>query len=113
MDEKTVLVQLGERVRPVVIAPGDGDDVARATVATCTVFRDVLSPADEIVLQLKDEEWGGIFIDKLQGDIPSQSVLKAVVIPQVRALYIRTLYSYKSHTHVIGVGVPKHSKPCQ
>ena len=78
MDQKTVLVQLGERARTVVLAGGDGDDVARATEATRATYSDILRPAEEIVLQLKDEEWGGV--DKLEEEIPSQSVLKAVLI---------------------------------
>ena len=72
MDQKTVLVQLGERARTLVFAGGDGDDVARATEATRAKYSDVLRPAEEIVLQLKDEEWGGIFVD-MAGRGDSQS----------------------------------------
>ena len=86
MDQKTAFVQLGERARAIVFAGGDGDDVARATEATRATYSDVLRPAEEIALQLKDEEWGGIFVDKLEGEIPSRSVLKAVVIPLVLIL---------------------------
>lgn len=57
-------------------------------------FSDVLKPADKIVLQPKDEEWGGVFVHKLQGDTPSQSVVKAIIIPQVCPMSLQCLFSY-------------------
>ncbi len=81
--KKTILVTLGELARPVVFAAGDSDDVTRAKEATRGVFSDTVKPGDRITMQLKDEAWGGVFVDNLSGQIPDRSVLKAIVTAQV------------------------------
>ena len=47
-----------------------------------TVFKDVIAEAD-FFLQLKDDEWGGEFVDLVGQEIPNHSILRAVVHHQV------------------------------
>ncbi len=81
-EERTVLVHLRERTRPVKFV-SSGDDVASVVEATRLAFSEVVGPRDSVALQMKDEDWGGVFVDKLDGEIPSRSVLKAIVTAQV------------------------------
>ena len=52
------------------------------TVATKETFRDLLGNKDpDIFFQLRDEYWGGLFVDVVDASkIPDRSVLKAVVV---------------------------------
>ena len=64
----------------VVHFENDGDLVP----AICRVFSDLrrIVDASSLVIQLKDEEWGGEFVDLKEGQMhPDHSVLN--VIPQV------------------------------
>ena len=53
--------------------------------AVRNAFADVLSPTDEIFLQIKDETWGGMFIDLVDQDVPDRSVLKANITAESQA----------------------------
>ena len=78
---KTVLVCFGERKRPVNIA----QDLKLAIVIE---YEDVLprstsssnkSIAEKLLLQVKAEEWEGVFVDvKEEDDIPDKLVLRIV-----------------------------------
>ncbi len=81
MEEKTkvMLVNMGDNKRIVpFLASSRGDDAEALSVAIQATFSDVLLPGQTFFLQLKSEEWGGAFIDLLQGEIPDKSVIKAV-----------------------------------
>ena len=76
--KKTVLVSFSERNRPVEFTGG----MEELTVATKETFRDLLGNKDpDIFFQLRDEDWGGLFVDVVDASkIPDRSVLKAVVV---------------------------------
>ena len=60
---KEVLVCLGERKRGVSFASGDPDEEREALLqAIVEAFVD-MKIRDDLVLQLKSEEWGGEFVD--------------------------------------------------
>ena len=57
---KTVLVSLGERTRPVTFS-GSNQTLMEAILA---VFKDILGDQGVYLhVQLKDESWGGVFVD--------------------------------------------------
>lgn len=82
---KKVLVCLGENRREVMFS-GNAKDLLEGVVE---VFSDVLSAqkisASQLVLQLKNEDWGGDFldIDKVTAEIPDKSVIKVVKMSQL------------------------------
>ena len=70
--KKTVFVSLLERNRPV-------EFMGELTIATKETFRNLLGNKDpDIFFQLRDKDWGGLFVDASK--IPDRSVLKAVVV---------------------------------
>jgi len=81
---KTVLVSMGDNNR--VVAFGRTSDVRPVdsealTLAIKAAFSDVLLPGQTFFLQIKSEEWGGVFVDILQqAEIPDKSMIKAVVM---------------------------------
>ena len=58
---KTVLVSLEERNRPVTFSGAKENLVEEIRV----VFKDQLASEEDVYLQIKDESWGGIFVDVL------------------------------------------------
>ena len=79
--DKKILVCFGERKRTINI-PGEdikSDEESLRTNAY-EVFRDLLSPSTPIVFQLKDEEWGGEFVDLLSDQaIEDRSIVKMII----------------------------------
>ena len=61
VSSRFLLVHLGERTRPVSFVPGKTNDVQVLAEATKRSFRNVVKPDDKVVLQLKSDDWGGIF----------------------------------------------------
>lgn len=49
-------------------------------IQTRAVFKDFITEDNTVVLQMKNENWGGAFID-LGEDIPDRSMLKALIVP--------------------------------
>lgn len=82
---RTVLVSLGERNQIVTFRceeSPDCDILPVFTAAALRVFEDVVPPNSRLLFQVKSEEWGGAFLDLLEGsDVPDKSLLKAVVLP--------------------------------
>ena len=77
---KTVLVSLEERNRPVTFSGAKENLLEEIRV----VFKDQLASEEDVYLQIKDESWGGIFVDFLNQEIPDRSILKATrIIPAV------------------------------
>ena len=76
--KKTVFVSFSERNRPVEFTGG----MEELTVTTKETFRDLLGNKDpDKFFQLRDEDWGGLFVDDVDASkIPDRLVLKAVVV---------------------------------
>ncbi len=87
---KTVLVCLGERKREVSFEFSsdniEDSEVKALLTQLGEVFSDVLSAdkirLDQLVLQYKNEDWNGEFIDAM-GPICNKSVIRAVVCQDV------------------------------
>ena len=80
-EEKRVLVKLGDSNRPVsFLSDGENDqDVLKEEIRK--IYRDEIPETSSFILQIKDEEWGGEFVDisPSQTEIPSKSILKVIV----------------------------------
>ena len=88
---KKVLVCLGDRKREVsFLSKDDEPDGKNLLKETVKVFSDVLveeNDKDSLVLQLKNEEWDGDFIDVVSMmSIPDKSVLKAIIAQPITHL---------------------------
>ena len=82
ISSKTVLVCIGERKRPVNFSAASDDETSALLSAIRDEFRDIITEDTEIVLQLKDEEWAGEFVDIIRSDnaiIPNKSVVRVVM----------------------------------
>jgi hypothetical protein len=79
--KKTVLVSLGDNTRVVSFtADSSAGDSEALTESVKSTFQDVL-PGQSFFLQIKSEDWGGVFLDLLPEDrIPDKSVIKAVLV---------------------------------
>ena len=77
---KTVLVNMGENTWVVTFATSsDVNDAEALAVAIKTTFADILLPNQTFFVQIKSEEWAGVFVDLLEREIPDKSVVKAIV----------------------------------
>ena len=78
--EKTVLVQFLKRSRPVTVHGNKKELISRIKED----FHDLVNAEDELLLQRKDEEWGGEFVDIAEGEeVPDRSVIKVTVVDKV------------------------------
>ena len=88
MDErKRVLVQFGDNCRCIVVpTTSEITQLERKLLEEeiCNVFNNLLAPRDKIYLQVKDEEWGGIFVDVFENDVVHKSVFRMVAIKPVQ-----------------------------
>jgi len=86
MGVKKVLVCFGERKRSVDI-PDDGDgknDQEHLRANALKAFQDLLQPETPIFLQIKDESWGGEFVDLVDGQvIEDRSVVKFMKVTDI------------------------------
>ena len=79
---KPVLVQLGSHNWIVVVQGGGNSEQEALISAICVTYK--IAKSDSIMLQMKDEEWAGAFVDYFQDNIPDRSVFMAIVEkPQV------------------------------
>ena len=78
---KKVLVCLGDRRREVTFCSGSGGDTKALLDAVAEVFADILgsgdNPAAQLILQTKNEDWAGEFVDA-EDEIPHKSVVRAI-----------------------------------
>ena len=82
-----MLVQIGERRRPVVVSNVTDVEQDRLQLEVRKAFSDVISKDDEFFLQylLKDEEWGDQFVDVLPGQsVANRSIIRAVLKKKVQ-----------------------------
>ena len=82
---KSILVCFGERKRAVTLARDSS--VFELKLAIVREYSDVLarsststdeSVAERLILQVKSEEWEGLFVDLKDGNVPDKSVLRIV-----------------------------------
>ena len=76
-DEITVLVYTGERRRPVRSSSSSFEALKAGVLSQ---FADVLPANFSLIFQVKDDKWGGMFVDIVEGQlIPDRSVVKVVI----------------------------------
>ena len=86
MSEKNVLVVFGKRLQPISFFEGD-DEPGKVLQKARLEFCNVLSGEEELFLQIKDEDWDGMFVDTRPGQIlPDKSVLK---LEEVHIVYCK------------------------
>ena len=117
--EKKVLVSIGENTRVVLFSTlADSvpvSDVEALTGAARTSFQDVIPAECPIFFQVKNEEWGGAFVDMVDKDeVPDRSILRAIVSKPgldvsfqklAKTMYIpwltlKTLYKYSDRLQI-------------
>lgn len=80
--KKRVLVRFGENCKSVVPIPCENSSSTERDLLEESVakeFRDLISENDRICLQLKDEEWDGMFVDFREDVVPDRSIFRIVV----------------------------------
>ena len=85
MDLKRVLVEIGNNRKPVCFVSDPAEtDLTIVKKAIVSVFNIQLSESESILVQVKSEEWGGLWVDIGEEEqIADKSVLKAIIC-QVR-----------------------------
>ena len=84
-ETRNVLVCFGERKRVLAFSAcrgkRDGDGLL---VAVLQGFSDIIGKPvmDNICLQIRDENWGGEFVDLLDQGVPDRSVVRLIVVKQ-------------------------------
>lgn len=79
---KTVLVNVGENRRIVsFFSTPSCTDAEALTKATKETFGDILKSDQEFFIQVKNEEWGGVFLDVLDQEIIDKAVVNVVLKP--------------------------------
>ena len=79
---KSVLVQLGEFNRVVQFEhcpDAGGTERDSLVIAVRATFSDRINPHDRLTLQVKDDDWGGVFVDCVGDKIPNRSIMKVVL----------------------------------
>jgi len=77
---KKVLVGFGGRKRSVDIPDNGENDEKHLHANALKIFKDLLQPETPIFLQIKDENWGGEFVDLVDGQaIEDRSVVKFMI----------------------------------
>ena len=80
---RKVLMQLGSYNWVVAVDGGSHSEREVLISLLLVTFSDKIKDND-IVLQMKDEEWGGAFVDYFEDRVPDKSVLRVIVEkPQV------------------------------
>lgn len=81
-DEKKVLVCFGERKRIVCISSNSQSDEEQLRTNACEIFKDVIPTGMEsIFFQVKDEQWGGEFLDLTEGQvIEDRSIVNMIIV---------------------------------
>lgn len=84
-----MLVGLGESRRIVTFETSAIlTDIECLKKAIRSVFPEVLGPGQDFFLQIKNEEWGGVFIDLLDGEVLNKSTMRAILKPAVPAVQV-------------------------
>ena len=80
IDLKYVLVKIGNNRKPVCFVAKRETELILVKKAIISVFSVQLSESESILVQVKSEEWGGLWVDVgKEEQIPDKSVLKAII----------------------------------
>lgn len=79
-DVRTVLVVFGERSRQVFFKASGTYSVKEVLMRAITeTYRDVVGDS-KLFLQIKDDSWGGMFVDLQEQEVTDRSVIRAVPV---------------------------------
>ena len=76
---KKVLVLYGENTRCITFKPDDEMSSERLKEEIFKTYSDFLNGNEKIFIQLKDEDWGGHFVDYFGDAIADRSVIRVIV----------------------------------
>ena len=83
MATRKALVHFGQHTRPITFElQGSAEKTHKAIMESIKVtFSDQLVDIAErtLILQIRDDDWGGTFVDLLTQDVPDRSILQVVV----------------------------------
>ena len=85
--KERVLVQFGNNCHCIVVLTTSETTQSERKLLEEEIrnmFSDLLAPRDKIYLQVKDEEWGGIFVDFLEDDVVHKCVFRMMAIKPVQ-----------------------------
>ena len=98
--EKRVLVSVGENTRVVPFSTPPASDSAAVGVyealawAIRESFKDIQRMDQGFFLQIKNDEWGGVFVDMQDGqEIADRSVVRAVLKPGTEVICVALWHS--------------------
>ena len=81
--KKTVLVQFLSFSRKVEFeVPSEMDKKTEREVLVAEIkasYKERITNEDKVTLQIKDEDWGGLFVDFFSENVPDKSVFKIIV----------------------------------
>ena len=85
-EPKRVLLQFGDNSRCAEVPSASSLQSERELLIERIqeVYSDLLPPNCNIFLQLKDEQWGGVFVDYFESTIPDRSIFKIVTAKPVQ-----------------------------
>ena len=99
--KKTVLVQLASFSRKVEFeVPSETDKKTEREVLVEQIrasYKERIKIEDTITLQIKDEDWGGLFVDFFTENIPDKSVFKIIVEKKEVCVNFNSLHSAGLH----------------
>ena len=100
--EKTVLVTVKENRRIVSFSSEPGStDADVLSKAVKEVFGDVLKLNQDFFIQVKKEQWSGMFIDVLDEDIVDKAIVNVIVKATEQVCCV-----YKNHTKTCEMNIP-------
>ena len=89
--QKRVLLQFGDHSRCIDVPSASGSSKSERELVIERVRRDVYSdllpPNCTIFLQVKDEEWGGAFVDYFEDTVPDKSIFRVVTAKPAEVKY--------------------------
>ena len=91
---KTVLVSVGENRRIVSFTSNSScSDAEVLSKAIKERFADILSSEQQFFIQVKNEEWGGLFLDVLDQQIVDKSIINVLLKPLAHEVSCRDMKS--------------------
>lgn len=101
---KTILVSFRDRKRPVTFTSGN-KETSSLICAFKETFADVLGEESEntspdVLLQVKDEDWGGEYVDILGDTVQDRAVVKALLASKHVSNEYETIGNYTELIHL-------------
>ena len=76
---KRVVVQLGSFNRVIQVGSNEKNEREALVKRIREIFGERIADDDHVTLQIKDQEWEGMYIDFFENEVPDRAVLKVIV----------------------------------